>query len=225
MLYAAIHLRLDACFSDVIADLVHNTLDIFFTDALAHRNLFHQIIIHLRLQIFQRKIIQLRLDLADTKPLGYWAIDLQRFFRNALPALRTFVFQSSHIVQSVRKLNQDHPNILGHGKKHFTQIFRLHFQLLIHLIRPAGKRQTFQLCDPVHQKRHIIAKLLLQILIRHDGIFHHIMKQSRYDRLFIQLQVRQDDRHIQGMNDVRLPRLAELILMRLRRHPVSLFNH
>jgi hypothetical protein len=35
------------------ADFIHNTLDIFFTDALTDSNLIHQIVIDIRLQILQ----------------------------------------------------------------------------------------------------------------------------------------------------------------------------
>ena len=52
MLYTAIDFGFDAGVLNMFTDFIHNTLDIFFTDALAHRDLIHQIIIDVRFQIF-----------------------------------------------------------------------------------------------------------------------------------------------------------------------------
>ena len=52
MLYTAIDFRIDPRIFNMFADFIHNALDIFFTDALAHRDLIHQIIIDVRFQIF-----------------------------------------------------------------------------------------------------------------------------------------------------------------------------
>ena len=51
MLYTTVNLRLNPCIFDMIADLVHDILNVFFTDTFAYRNLIYQIIISLRLQI------------------------------------------------------------------------------------------------------------------------------------------------------------------------------
>ena len=52
MLYTAIDFRIDPRIFNMFADFIHNALDIFFTDALTHRDLIHQIIIDVRFQIF-----------------------------------------------------------------------------------------------------------------------------------------------------------------------------
>ncbi len=51
MLHPAVDLRLDAGIADMLADLVHNALDILFPHALALGNLVHKIVVDLRLQI------------------------------------------------------------------------------------------------------------------------------------------------------------------------------
>ena len=94
-------------------------------------------------------------------------------------------------MQSVRQLDQNDPDILGHGKKHLAQVLRLPFQLLRIPVPVTAvvsvEIDLLQLRDTIHQKRHVRAKLLLDLLICHDCVFHHIVQKSRHDRLLIQL--------------------------------------
>ena len=204
VLHAPVYLRLDARIPDMLADLVHDALDILLPHALAHGYLVYKVIIHVRLQIFQRQVVQFDLHLADAQPLGDGAIDFQRLLGDALPALGLLVLQRPHIVEPVRQLDQDDPDIFRHGKEHLPEILRLHLQLGVRLVSPCRQRNLLQLRDAVHQKRHIVPELPLQILLRHDGVLHHVMENPRYDRLLVQLQIRQNDRHVQRMDDVRL---------------------
>ena len=91
MLYAPVNLCFDAGIFNMLTDLIHNALDIFFADILAHRNFIHQIIISFRFQIFQGKIIQLHFDFGNTESLRNGRIDIQSFSGNALLAFRLLV--------------------------------------------------------------------------------------------------------------------------------------
>jgi len=50
----------------------------------------------------------------------------------------------AHVVQPVRQLDDDHPNIPGHGEEHFAHILRL-------LFLPGRKGDFIQFGNPVHQ--------------------------------------------------------------------------
>ena len=52
MLDPAVHLSADTGIFNVVADFVHNALDIFLPDAFAHGNLIHQVIVDFRFKIF-----------------------------------------------------------------------------------------------------------------------------------------------------------------------------
>ena len=52
MLDPAVHLRFDLRFLDNTADLIHDSLNILLSGALAHGYLLHQAVIFVRLQIF-----------------------------------------------------------------------------------------------------------------------------------------------------------------------------
>ena len=91
-------------------------------------------------------------------------------------------------MKTVRQLDQDDPDILGHGQEHLPQVLCLHF----HLVRGIG--QLAELGHAVHQKRHLTRRIPLSISSQViHGIFHRIMEQSGDDGLFIQFQICQDN--------------------------------
>ena len=57
------------------------------------------------------------------------------------------------IVQPVGQLDDDDPDVLGHGHQHFPQVLRL-------LLLPGGVGDLAQLGDAVHQQGHLLAELL-----------------------------------------------------------------
>ena len=52
MLYPTIHMSLNARIPDMFADLVHDSLNVFFPDTLSGSYFFCQVIINFRFQIF-----------------------------------------------------------------------------------------------------------------------------------------------------------------------------
>ena len=125
--------------------------------------------------------------------------------------------QRAHIVQAVRQLDDDNPDILGHGQQHFTDIFRL-------LLRPAGIRDIGELGDTVHQLRYIGAELLFDVLQRDGGILHHIVQKRADDGIGIHAESHQNNGDRNGVRDVRIAGGAYLTLMRLFRQLVGRFD-
>ena len=178
---------------------IHDLLDIFFPFASADSYFIHQVIIYLRLQIFQGKVIQFYLYFGNAQALCDGRIDFHGLSGNLLLLCRRLVFQGPHIMKAVRQLYHDNPDILGHGQEHFTQVFRLHFLLICGLVFPvsliAGEINLLQLGDAVYQQRHIRPEFFFDFRLCHDGIFHHIMKEPGLNRFFIQFQIRKDNRN------------------------------
>ena len=219
MLDSSVHLRVDFGFHHMRFDLIHNLMDKFFPLRFAHGNLIHQIIVNLRLEVFQRQVVQFHLDFGNTQALGDGRVDVHRlpgfFF---LLALR-HVFQRPHVVQTVRQLDEDYPDILCHGQKHLPQIFRLYLQLIRGII------QLSQFGHAVHQKRHLRAEQLRQFLLRHHRILHHIMEDAGDDGFLVQFQIRQNDGHTQRMDNVRFSRFSYLAFVSLRCNLICFFYH
>ena len=219
MLNTPVHVGLNARVFHMLLYLCHNLLYKGLPIAPLLGNLFLQIIIDLRLQIFQRQVIQLILDLGNTEPLGNGRIDIHRLPGLLLLLLRLHVLKSPHIVKAVGKLYQNHADILCHSQKHLAQVLCLNLDL----IRRIG--ELAQLCDAIHQKGDLIAKFCRNLLLCHHGILYRIVQKARDNGLLIKLQIRQDNGDTERMNDIRLPRLAKLPLMSRRRNLISLLNH
>ena len=128
-------------------------------------------------------------------------------------------------MQSVRQFDDNHPDILRHGQKHLPEVLRLHLQLFIRLVSPCRQGNLLQLRDSVHQQSHIISEFLLQILLCHNGILHHIMENTSHYGFLVQLQIGQNNGYVQRMNDIRFSGLTELIFMRLLSSLICLLNH
>ena len=120
MLDPSVHLSLDPRILHMLLYLFHNPVDKILSFTFFQGNLVYQIVVHIRLQVFKRKIIQFHLDLRYTKAHGNGRINIHGLPGLFLLLFRTHVLQSTHIVETVRKLDQNYSDILCHGKKHFS---------------------------------------------------------------------------------------------------------
>ena len=148
-----------------------------------HADLLHQFIVRIRLQIFQRKVIEFDLDLGNTEALCNRGINIHRFTRFFLLRLRRPVLCSPHVVQTVRQFYQNNADILCHRKEHLSQVFCLLLDLI---------RRIFQLCqlrDTAYNQGHLRVELLGQLFFGHDGIFDNVVQKACRDRLLVELQI------------------------------------
>ena len=219
VLCPAVHMRGDPGIVHVLLHLCHDTSDKIISCALAQRNLLHQLIIDFRLQILQRQVIQLDFHLGDTEPLCDRGINIHRLARLLDLLFPRHVFQRTHIVKTVGKLDQNDPDILCHRQKHFSQILRLN----LHLIRRVG--QLTQLRHAIYQESNLLVELSGQILQGHPGILHRVVEQSGDDRLLIQLQVRQNTGNTERVDDIWLPGFTLLVLMCFTGNLICFVDH
>ena len=218
MLHSSVYPSFNPGLADMGRHLVYNTLYKGFSGILAQGNLLCQIIINLWLQILQRQIIQLHLDLGNTQPVSNRCINVHGLTSLFLLLLRLHILKSTHIVKAVRQLNQDHTDILGHGQKHLSQILSLN----LHLIHGPG--QLSQLCNSIYQKSYLSTEFLLHLTQSHNGILYHIVKNSGNNSFFVQLQICQNNSNTKRVNNIWFTRLSLLILMRLSGDFVCFFN-
>ena len=161
-------------------------------------DLLHQIIIKLRLQVPEAQVLQLPLDIGNTQAVGKGRIHLDGFLGNALLLFFLDEFQGAHVVQPVSQLNHDYPDVLGHGQKQLAVILRL-------LLLPGLVLDFPQLGDAINQHRHLGAENILHLGLRISRILHHIMEKRRRDGGTVNLQLRKDFCHAQGMDDISSP--------------------
>ena len=118
-------------------------------------------------------------------------------------------------MQSVGKLDNDNTDILCHGEKHLTHVFRLQIQLVALIL------QLSQLCHTINEKCHIVTEFCPDLICRHDRIFHNIMQKSCRDRLLIHFQICQYDCNTKRVDNVWLSGFSCLILMCIIRHLIG----
>ncbi len=95
-------------------------------------------------------------------------------------------------MQAVGKLNHNDTDILCHGKKHFTEILRLHFQtvgiFILGILDFISQMKMLQFGYAVHKKQNFFPKLVFHLFFRHHGIFQNIMKKPGSNCFFVQFQ-------------------------------------
>ena len=102
-------------------------------------------------------------------------------------------------MQTVSQLDQYDPDILGHGQKHLSQVLSLDFDF-IGLIADLTK-----LCDSVYQYFHFLTELPPNILVGHLGVLHDIMEKAGSYCFLVKLELSENNRDAQRMNNIRFP--------------------
>ena len=104
------------------------------------------------IKLGEGQVLKLALDAVHADTGRQRRIDIHGLAGDAVAFLRvTDKIERAHVVQAVSELDQQHPNIVGHGEQQFAEIFRLFG--LIRLQLKAG-----QLGDPVNQAGDFIAE-------------------------------------------------------------------
>ena len=119
MLHPAVDLRLDVCILHMLCNFRHDLLDELLALGLPLVQVLHQLIVDIRLPVFKREVIELRLDLRYTEPPGDGRVNVHRLPCLLLLLGRRHKLQRAHIVEPVRKLDDNDTDILGHGQEHF----------------------------------------------------------------------------------------------------------
>ena len=131
MLHTSVNFCLDVGILHMLRHFRDDLLDELFPLRLTLVQVFHELIVNIRLPVFQRQIVEFCLDLGNTEPLRDRRINIHRLPGFLLLFRRSHKLQRAHIVKPVRKFDNDHSNILCHGKKHLAQILSLYFKLIL----------------------------------------------------------------------------------------------
>lgn len=200
VLRASREISFDAHFIQLGADAADDTVNelLAFCPFLVYK--IGNPVILLRIEVTERNILHLPLDRRDPQPVRNGTKDLQRLIRNPALTLFGLVFERTHIMQTVRQLNHDHPDILGHSDEHLAVV-------LVLLLFLGAEADAFQLGQTVHQHRAGIAELRADLFQGHRRIFHNIMQQRSNNGYHIHLHIDDNICDRQRMQNVWLPDL------------------
>ncbi len=160
-----------------------------------------------RLQVVERQVLKLPLDARYPQPVRERSVDLHRLARLLVAALLGQRRERPHVVQPVRELDEDDPDVLGHRDEHLAQIVGLGL----------GKRFELDLAElghPVDKVGDLVAEALADLVERNLGVLHDVVKQRGLQRRGVHVQLGEDESDLDGVVDERLAALAALALVR-----------
>ena len=206
VLDAAVDRAVDADRGQPVRDLRLNGVHEAVGAGLVLFEVVDDLLIPLGIEVLQRRILQLPLDLLHAEPVGERRIDLHRLhgFGDLLGG--RLVLQRPGVVQPVGDLDEDDADVLGHGHEHLAQVLHL---LLFH----RGILHARQLGDALNKIRHGLAEQAGDLLKTGVGVLQTVVEQSGGDGVGVEADLRHDLRHGQRVNDIRLAGFAQLVFM------------
>ena len=162
----------------------------------------HIVVAH-RVQVLQGQVLQLPLQLLHAQAVGDGGVDLHGLQGLLLLLGVGLVLEGAHIVQPVAQLDEDDPHVLGHGHEHLAQVLHL-------LVLPGGILHPGELGDALHQVGDLGGEQPGDVVVGGVGVLNAVVEQGRDDGVLVQLQLVDDLRHGDGVDDIGLPAFAQL---------------
>ena len=158
-----------------------------------------------RTAVMERQVFQLSLHMIQSKTVGKRSVEIVRLAGNLHLLVRTHTCQCAHIVQAVGKLHQNGTHVILYRCQYLTVVVHL-LRLIILLL--------FLLCHHTYEEGHVLPETLADVLNGVLGIFHHVMQECRHHGIGTKFQfLSYNTCHGNRMNDIRLTRLAFLLLV------------
>ena len=199
VLRAALQLGLDAGLGQGRPELVDRGLDEALAALAPGVEELGQLAEAVGLEGLEGQVLELPLHLPDPEPLGQGGVDLHRLAGDALLLVGRQGRQRAHVVEPVGELDEDDPDVLGHGQEHLPDVLGL--LLLVGMGAELG-----QLGHAVDQVGDLRSEALLDVGQVELGVLGDVVEQGRLDGDRVDAQVGQDLGRGDGMGDVRLAR-------------------
>ena len=160
-----------------------------------------------RVQRLEREVLELPLERVDAEAVRERRVDLEHLLRLLHLLLLAEVLDRPHVVQPVGELDQDHPDVLGHGHDHLPVVLGLG-------VLAARELDPRQLRDALDEARDVVAELGAQVVDRDAGVLDDVVQQRGGDRRLVEVQLGDDLRGADRVVDEVLARAPLLPLVR-----------
>ena len=114
--------------------------------------------------------------------------------------------QRPHVVEPVGQFDQDDPDVIHHRQQHLAEVLGL-------ALLARRERDGAELGDPLDDVGDVRAEQLLDPLDRGLGVLDDVVQQPGRDGHDVQLHVGQLVGHLERVDQVGLPRVADLSLV------------
>ena len=124
-----------------------------------------------RLEVPERELFELVLDLAHPEPVGNGRVDVERLLGDLRPPLLGQMVEGPHVVEPVRELDQDDADVIHHRQQHLPEVFSL-------TLFARGKRNRPDFRDALDHVRDLGAEELGDTLRRRQRVLDHVVEQA-----------------------------------------------
>ncbi|RMQ54470.1 hypothetical protein ALQ01_05585 [Pseudomonas savastanoi pv. glycinea] len=156
------------------------------------------LLVLIRLQVAERQVFQLPLDMPDTQTMGQRCIDVEDFASHTIAFFVVGVLHRTNRAGTFGQFDQRNTNVVDHRHQHLAQVFDLRltaeYQRLTRAEAGADRGHAQHAVDQFGDRR---AKTLLDLRQRDDTFTHAAVNDRRNQRVLIQLEISQDLRDFQ----------------------------
>ena len=159
-----------------------------------------------RVCVAEGEVFKFAAHLAHAETMSQRGVDVESFACNRFLPIGLQVLESTHIMEAVGQLDENHANIGDHGQQHLAHVFGL-------AVFAVGELDLVDLGDTFNNVRHLIAKTSLDFFAGGGGVFHGVVEESGGDGGGVHLHLREHLCNFKGMNDVGLAGSSNLAFM------------
>ena len=162
----------------------------------------------IRIEIAEGEIFELIAEQAHAEAVRDGSVKIERFAGDTLLLLRIDVFERTHVVETVRELDENDADVIHHGENHLTEVFRL-AGFRSHEVEAADLRHALD------QAGGVFAKALADLLERKFGIFDNVMQERGGKSRRVEANIGEDVSDLDRVRDIEIARLADLAAVTL----------
>ena len=173
-----------------------------------------QRLVGLRLEVLERELLELVLDLAHAQAVGDRRVDVEGLLRDLDAPLLGKVMKRAHVVKPIRELHQDDADVIHHREQHLAEVLRLP-------LLARGERDRADLRDAFDDVGDLGAEQLVDTLRGGQRVFDHVVEQTGGHGHDVELHVGEKIRHLERVHQVGLAGMAHLPLVLERREHIG----
>ncbi|MNN06033.1 hypothetical protein D3C81_1188120 [compost metagenome] len=148
------------------------------------------LLVLLGLQVAERQVLQLPLDVADAQAMGQRRVDVEHFAGDAVALVVVGILHRADGTGTLGQLDQRHAHVVDHRHQHLAQVLHLRLgtehQRLARAQTGADRRHAQHALD---QRGHRDAEVLLHRLQLHLALAHAAIEHRGNQRFLVELEV------------------------------------